>query len=122
MEEATEPSWVIRKLIVQGRLTSSHEVTYRLSVIFFAISIDLQLIKDGKTNSPIASTEDVRKFQYMPLSRRLFRIFIIASLPLTAVPSLAHMFPYDPSAPDFLKTPPTGTGLTTAAKDQIVFM
>jgi hypothetical protein len=46
----------------------------------------------------------------MPVVRRLITIFVLASLPLAANPSLAYTFPYDPSAPSFLKTPPTGTG------------
>jgi hypothetical protein len=80
--------------------------------------MDLQPTDKRNAISAIASTEDVRKFQFMPLRRRLFKVFIIASLPLTAVPSLAHTFPYDPSAPSFLKTPTTGTGFGVPAKNQ----
>lgn len=46
----------------------------------------------------------------MSVVRRFISIFVLASLPLATNASLAHSFHYDPSAPSFLKTPPTGTG------------
>ena len=49
----------------------------------------------------------------------LFRIFVLAGLPLTATPILAYTFPCDSSAPSILKTPPTGTGFDTAAKSHM---
>jgi len=57
--------------------------------------------------------------EIMLVGRRLFRIFVVASLPLAAIPSLAYTYPYDPSAPSILKTPPTGTGFDVAAKNQM---
>lgn len=81
--------------------------------------MDLQLIADGNKNSPIASVGNAVRFRFLPLSRRLLRIFAIATLPLCAVPSLAYTFPFDPSAPSILKTPPTGTGFDAAARNQM---
>lgn len=86
--------------------------------ILIAISMVLQLIDERNNNSLLASTEVGRKFKFRLFGRRLVRIFVIASLPLYAIPSLAHMFPHDPSAPSFLKTPTTGTGFGVPAKNQ----
>ena len=54
----------------------------------------------------------------MSVVRRLISIVVLASLPFATNSSLAHTFPHDPSAPSFLKTPPTGTGFGVAAKNQ----
>lgn len=55
----------------------------------------------------------------MSVVRRFISIFVLASLPFATKASFAHSFPYDPSAPSFLKTPPTGTGFSTAARNQM---
>ena len=55
----------------------------------------------------------------MSVVRRFISIFVLASLPFATNASLAHSFHYDPSAPSFLKTPPTGTGFSTAARNQM---
>jgi hypothetical protein len=81
--------------------------------------MDLQLIAEGNPYSPIASSRNASRFKFLALSRRFLRIFAIASLPLYAVPSLAYTFPFDPSAPSILKTPPTGTVFDTAARNQM---
>ena len=52
----------------------------------------------------------------MSVARRFISIFVLASLPFATKASLAHSFHYDPSAPSFLKTPPTGTGFGVPAK------
>ena len=54
----------------------------------------------------------------MSVVRRLISIVVLASLPFATNSSLAHTFPHNPSAPSFLKTPPTGTGFGVAAKNQ----
>lgn len=54
----------------------------------------------------------------MSVVRRFISIFVLASLPFATNASLAHSFHYDPSAPSFLKTPPTGTGFGVPAKNQ----
>jgi len=79
----------------------------------------LQLIAEWNKDSPIASIRKVGRFKFLPLSRRFLRILAIATLPLYAVPSLAYTFPFDPSAPSILKTPPTGTVFDTAARNQM---
>jgi hypothetical protein len=56
--------------------------------------------------------------QKMSVVRRFISIFVIASLPFATKASFAHSFHYDPSAPSFLKTPPTGTGFGVPAKNQ----
>ncbi len=81
--------------------------------------MNLQLIDDGNNNLPIASAKLLRKFKFNLFSCRLFRAFVIATLPLYAIPSLAYTFPVDPSAPSILKTTPTGTGIGTAAKNHV---
>ena len=81
--------------------------------------MDLQLIAEGNKNSPITSAGNAGRLNFLPLSRRFLRIFAIATLPLYAVPSLAYTFPFDPSAPSILKTPPTGTGFDSAARNKM---
>jgi hypothetical protein len=60
------------------------------------------------------------KNQKMSVVRRFISIFVIASLPFATNASFAYTFPYDPSAPSILKTPPTGTGFGTAARNQML--
>ena len=55
----------------------------------------------------------------MSVVRRFISIVVLASLPLATNSSLAYTFPIDPSAPSSLKTPPTGTGFGTPAKNQM---
>jgi hypothetical protein len=55
----------------------------------------------------------------MPVFNRLLSIFVVANLPLAAASAFAYTFPYDPSAPTILKTPPTGTGVGVAARNQM---
>jgi hypothetical protein len=55
----------------------------------------------------------------MSVVRRFISIVVLASLPLATNASFAYTFPYDPSAPSILKTPPTGTGFGTPAKNQM---
>jgi hypothetical protein len=55
----------------------------------------------------------------MSVVRRFISIFVLASLPFATNSSFAYTFPYDPSAPSILKTPPTGTGFSTAARNQM---
>jgi hypothetical protein len=55
----------------------------------------------------------------MSVVRCLISLFVIASLPFATNASFAYTFPYDPSAPSILKTPPTGTGFSTAARNQM---
>jgi hypothetical protein len=81
--------------------------------------MDLQPVAEGNKNSPIASLGKAGRFKFLPLSRHFLRILAIASLPLYAVPSLAYTFPFDPSAPSILKTPPTGTGFDSAARNKM---
>jgi hypothetical protein len=54
----------------------------------------------------------------MSVVRRFISIFVLASLPFVTNASFAYTFPYDPSAPSILKTPPTGTGFGVPAKNQ----
>ena len=51
--------------------------------------------------------------------RRIISIFVLASLPFATNASFAYTFPFDPGAPSTLRTPPTGTGFGTAAKNQM---
>ena len=55
----------------------------------------------------------------MSVVRRFISIVVLASLPFATNASFAHTFPIDPSAPSTLKTPPTGTGFGTAARNQM---
>ncbi len=55
----------------------------------------------------------------MSVVRRFISIFLLASLPFATKASFAYTFPYDTSAPSILKTPPTGTGFSTAARNQM---
>jgi hypothetical protein len=55
----------------------------------------------------------------MSVVRRIISIFVLASLPFATNASFAYTLPFDPSAPSILKTPPTGTGFGTAAKNQM---
>jgi hypothetical protein len=57
--------------------------------------------------------------QTMSVGRRFISIVVLASLPFATNASFAYTFPYDPSAPSTLRTPPTGTGFGTAAKNQM---
>jgi hypothetical protein len=50
---------------------------------------------------------------------RLLRIIVIASLPLTPIPSFAYNPPADPSQPAFLITPNTGTTFDVAARNHM---
>jgi len=59
------------------------------------------------------------KNQKMSVVRRFISIFVLASLPFATNASFAYTFPYDTSAPSILKTPPTGTGFSTAARNQM---
>lgn len=75
----------------------------------------LQLIHRRINNSLIGSSKDDN---LDGPNLHLFRILVVACLPLLAHPSLAH-FTYQSNAPSSLKTPPTGTGFDRPAKNQM---
>jgi hypothetical protein len=79
------------------------------------ICMELQLIHRTRKYSPIGSS---KADNLVGLRRHLFRILVVACLPLFPHPSLAH-FTYHSSAPSILRTPPTGTGFDNPARNQM---
>jgi hypothetical protein len=56
----------------------------------------------------------------MSVVRRFISIVVLASLPFATNASFAYTFPYDPSAPSILKTPPHRHGIEYAGQKSIV--
>jgi hypothetical protein len=59
------------------------------------------------------------KNQKMSVFRRFVSVFVLTSLPFATNSSPAYTFPSDPSAPSILRTQPTGTGFSNAARNQM---